>query len=317
MVPLTTNRLDSTSRRDWEILNASKTEPVEYSSFKKFMQERLRTLDSMPSLTSKYFSGKDSKQEKFSGDKKSNISFKNYKSHNLNKQNNQSGSNKSDKNSDNVCALCSKAHFISYCFAFKGKSSKEKLDFVNSSKLCYNCLGRHHIKECKTTKTCLVCNSKHHTMLHDTLRKTSSSSTSQPVSQSFAPAAVQSSDDQSNSTKSSTAHNTTVSINSSSSNAARSECVLLGTAAVRVESDQGTFINARALVDPCSEITLIAKSLVKRLRLPSEKCSIQISGVGDAVSTTLGISRFFIRSRIKKSCCYQVEAYILDHGCPQ
>ena len=39
------------------------------------------------------------------------------------------------------------------------------------------------------------------------------------------------------------------------SNAARSKCVLLGNAAIRVESDQSTFTNARALVDPCSEIT--------------------------------------------------------------
>ena len=82
--------------------------------------------------------------------------------------------------------------------------------------------------------------------------------------------------------------------------------------AVRVESNQGTFINARALVDPCSEITLIANSLVRKVRSPSEKCSIQMFGVGDALSTTLGIFRFFIRSRVEKSCCNQVEAYILD-----
>ena len=79
-----------------------------------------------------------------------------------------------------------------------------------------------------------------------------------------------------------------------------------------MDSKKGTFLNARALMDPCSEGTLILESLVKRLRLPRERCSIQITGVGDSRTTTLVISKFIIRSRIKKSCCYQVETNILD-----
>ena len=63
-----------------------------------------------------------------------------------------------------------------------GKSAKEKLEFVKTAKLCYNCLDRHHIKDCKTTKICLVSNSKHHTMLHDALNRSTSSSANQSTS---------------------------------------------------------------------------------------------------------------------------------------
>ena len=45
LVPLSANRLDIASRRDWEILTASKSEPVEFNELKKFMQERLITVE--------------------------------------------------------------------------------------------------------------------------------------------------------------------------------------------------------------------------------------------------------------------------------
>ena len=68
------------------------------------------------------------------------------------------------------CCMCSKPHFIAYCYIFKGKLSKEKLELVKANKLCFNCLSQHHDNECKTHKTCLICGSKHHTLLHESLQ---------------------------------------------------------------------------------------------------------------------------------------------------
>ena len=56
----TTDAFDSLQALgDWEILIAGKTEPVLYSELKKFMQERLSTLESIPVPVSRLSSAKD------------------------------------------------------------------------------------------------------------------------------------------------------------------------------------------------------------------------------------------------------------------
>ena len=55
---------------------------------------------------------------------------------------------KKDKNQYNIkhCHLCSNYPLIIHCQDFKGKSSKDRLDFAWSSQRCKNRLSDHHLK---------------------------------------------------------------------------------------------------------------------------------------------------------------------------
>ena len=90
------------------------------------------------------------------------------KAHNANKIDNNSNSN-----SQRVlkCYLCNDKHFISYCNSFKEKTPTERYNFVQTSKFCINCLGKHLLKDCKIKKTCSKCNERHHTFIHEFMCK--------------------------------------------------------------------------------------------------------------------------------------------------
>jgi hypothetical protein len=69
----------------------------------------------------------------------------------------------------NNCFYCkNSSHKIYTCYSFKHLSLQEKRNFVNSNKLCYNCLGtdKHTSADC-TSQTCSLCSKKHHTLLHN------------------------------------------------------------------------------------------------------------------------------------------------------
>ena len=71
-------------------------------------------------------------------------------------------------------------------------------------------------------------------------------------------------------------------------------------------------MTVRALVDPGAEVSIISESLVKRLRLPVEKCSMIVSGIGDSNSKVSGIANFTMSSCVNASACYKVQAFILN-----
>ena len=256
MVPMSANRLDSASRRDWEILTASKSEPVEFKELKKFMQERLITLEVIPAIKSQNNFTKDHK--KLQDNKIPSNSSSSAKVHNLTKPSN-SKDNNNDKINVQTCSFCTKPHFIAYCFSFKGKAAKEKLDFVQTSRLCQNCLGKHQLGDCKSAKTCIVCSCKHHTLLHDAMQNPASNDQISSAQQAKSPSA----------TERSLLDKNVHSVTTLTSCVKHQEVVLLGTAVVQVEPYQGTSTFARALIDPGSEISIISKTLAEKKNIGS------------------------------------------------
>jgi hypothetical protein len=67
-----------------------------------------------------------------------------------------------------ICAFCGAAHTNFSCETFRNRSPIERRQDVLRLKLCFNCLGHHLMKECKSTRTCRTCGRKHNTLLHDT-----------------------------------------------------------------------------------------------------------------------------------------------------
>lgn len=68
------------------------------------------------------------------------------------------------------CSMCdSPEHYVASCPQFKGLSPAERIEVVASKRLCYNCLGRHNYRKCRTPENCNrdQCKEPHHTLLHD------------------------------------------------------------------------------------------------------------------------------------------------------
>ncbi|XP_056637704.1 uncharacterized protein LOC130445841 [Diorhabda sublineata] len=71
-------------------------------------------------------------------------------------------------NSQSDCYYCKNAsHCIYTCESFENLSISDKYKFIHSNNLCKNCLGGRHItRDCKSLKSCSICQKRHHTYLH-------------------------------------------------------------------------------------------------------------------------------------------------------
>lgn len=65
-----------------------------------------------------------------------------------------------------TCTMCKMQHYLSSCPKFRAEPLSQRLEFVKSRRLCYNCLGPHIASKCRVTKRCFQCGKKHHTTLH-------------------------------------------------------------------------------------------------------------------------------------------------------
>nr|XP_012145736.1 PREDICTED: uncharacterized protein LOC105663123 [Megachile rotundata] len=158
-----------------------------------------------------------------------------------------------------ACPVCGGPHFIATCDRYTQRTPLERKDLVSTHNRCFNCLGRHAVSMCTTNKTCLKCAERHHTSLHE----------------AFAPAPVPAK------TPSASAH---VAALPTVENAT----VLLATVRIWVLDGLGKQQAVRALIDPGSEASLAAESLVQRLRLPRSPSCVTIFGVGGQQS---GVAR--------------------------
>ena len=88
--------------------------------------------------------------------------------------------------------------------------------------------------------------------------------------------------------------------------------VLLATARVYVEGPNGVRVLARALIDQCSQVSLISRSLCQRLRLNNKSVHVPICGVGSYTAAVSSESvSFTIRPRFKSNFSCQVQALVL------
>ena len=78
----------------------------------------------------------------------------------------QPGSSSADHRRIGKCSCCSANHQLWKCQRYNALSVKERLDLVKENRLCFNCLGSHLAKDCRSQKSCLRCGMNHHTLLH-------------------------------------------------------------------------------------------------------------------------------------------------------
>ncbi|XP_071638516.1 uncharacterized protein [Temnothorax longispinosus] len=141
LIFICTQKLDLESNKVWESQLGSSRKPPSWKQFHDFLFARMSSLQSFESSqqkrilqSTKQFSAKVHHQGK--------------------------------PNDKGACILCKERHFISFCPQYASKTIQQKLTFISTHKLCYNCLGSHRVAHCRVTKRCQKCGLKHHTSIH-------------------------------------------------------------------------------------------------------------------------------------------------------
>lgn len=145
LVYITSEKLDSATRRDWENSISIKNDAVTYKTLETFLISRLTTLEV---INTSY--PKPQKKTMASEGKKSFMMRK-----------------KHSKPNKAKCPLCSHPHLLLFCPTFRASSIEERRNFVQKENLCYNCLRNGHDRDsCENSGRCRTCGQKHHSMLH-------------------------------------------------------------------------------------------------------------------------------------------------------
>lgn len=144
------------------------------------------------------------------------------------------------------CIYCkTENHPLYHSVKFKALPHSEKLSFVRNNRLCNNCLKPGHMsKDCRSSHRCRSCQKSHHTLLH-----------------------VDSLDD---------AHSSTVSSNTA---AGVIPDILLMTFQALVNTQDGSTVKIRGLLDSASSASFISERLAQILHLPRSNHQVTISGI--------------------------------------
>ncbi|XP_063825323.1 uncharacterized protein LOC135074871 [Ostrinia nubilalis] len=68
---------------------------------------------------------------------------------------------------ENKCKMCQENHFLNQCKEYGLLTPNKRQDFVQSNKLCFNCLSpTHSVAKCRLPTSCKRCGRRHHTTLH-------------------------------------------------------------------------------------------------------------------------------------------------------
>nr|XP_043069443.1 uncharacterized protein LOC122322106 [Drosophila bipectinata] len=211
------------------------------------------------------------------------------------------------------CTLCQRNHVLRRCPSFLAKDCFARKTIVDRIKACLNCLSTGHaLSHCSSTRNCLQCGQRHHTLLHFpnvATQPTNSALSRQPTNGVHSAQGTQQSV-ASRSSVLSQQHSLAPGLTASNETQLLSavatyqnpSTTILATALIRIVNDQtGQSVLARALIDHGSEGTLITESLVQTLGLSRTPISAEITGIGDSSHNRCRHSTNFVLSSISGS----------------
>ncbi|XP_023248098.1 uncharacterized protein LOC111643948 [Copidosoma floridanum] len=237
-----TSKLAPDTQLDWaKECEAERITFATYQVLRTFLETRIRTLDCLGSSTREAGPAPTAKGNKARDKGKP----KEKQSTSALLSTSKSEQPSTSKGPKPTCLYCSETHYTSSCKQFLGKSLPERRAFVQSSKLCFNCMGpSHQVGDCLSKNICRTCQSKHHTALH-------MDQTEQPTIGSRPP---QKKDKYQ--TSDSTQQTSVLATFTRSTK-------LLSTAIVSPVSDSGLVYQARALLDSCLEESYLSDHVAR------------------------------------------------------
>lgn len=164
------------------------------------------------------------------------------------------------------CFNCNGNHSIFKCEAFLGLTPAERSNKVKQLRLCFNCLRKNHfLRQCKSFHSCRHCHKKHNTLLHseqvethlDNNETTSSDTNEQP---------------------------NTLTVSNHTTVEDKYTQVLLSTAIIHVEGNDGKLIKCRAILDSGSQSSFMTEELSKQLGLKKSSINIAVVGINQTAS---------------------------------
>ena len=174
------------------------------------------------------------------------------------------------------CSYCKLPHYVAKCSEFNTINLEERRSFIASNRLCFNCIGPHLIRDCRSLRTCLECRGRHHNSLHDPSIRTNTS-TSAPAKEVDAHVGIMTSAQQ---TTGQQLSDDGVSVLTTSTQSICLKSTWLATARVIVKTESQSNTELRALINPCSEASFITESAVRRLSLLRIPVFVPVSGIG-------------------------------------
>lgn len=281
VIHIVSAKLDPESRMQWETSISAKDDLPTLPKFEEFLESRFRALEYL-----------NTKSNKPTG--KPIVTPRQIKSrvhHVTDEQPCQPSSLK--------CPFCEESHKLAYCKLFAKECYDSRHNFVKKEGLCFNCFGRHSLRNCRHTTTCKLCKRRHHSLLHP---KTADTNTVEQSSSS-------SSCDQVTTPDKSNFHHVTSHVSKESDSEG-----LLGTAVVGAKTLQGINQLLRLLLDQGSQSSFITEAAVQLLGLKKRPKRTVFSGVGDqdplcsnfTVSVTL-------HSRTDTNFSLTIEAHVVKN----
>ncbi|XP_053686628.1 uncharacterized protein LOC128736171 [Sabethes cyaneus] len=271
LIEILSSRLDAYTRRGWEELSSTK-ESDTLKDLTEFLHRRLRILESMPAK------GSDTKPEQAHRNK----AFTTRASHNA------------VQSSTAKCYACSENHWLPSCPKFQRMTVAGRESLLRTHSLCRNCFRKgHQSKDCSSKYSCKRCKGRHHTMV---CFKTEPDSNNRMASMEGASASPLQGDNTEVTTKmdSNIADRQVRSANIAQKHSSR---VLLATAVVIIEDDEGTSHTARALLDSGSECNFVSERLCKQMSITKERVDVSVVGIGVTSAKVKHMIRANIKSR--------------------
>lgn len=130
-VHLVVELFDTKIRREWENSLGKSSEPPSYEELREFLREQLMMQEELKAAAGR-------------SPGKSDGANRSARAHHAKGRGSDSSRN---------CPLCRKEHFLAFCNQYKRKNPQERREIVSTHQRCWNCLGRHMIDECSSSKT--------------------------------------------------------------------------------------------------------------------------------------------------------------------
>ncbi|XP_062704418.1 uncharacterized protein LOC134286764 [Aedes albopictus] len=213
--------------------------------------------------------------------------------------------------SDPMCQCCGEQHYLVRCAKFQNFGLKEKLDFVNSKRLCSNCFkSGHWVRDCNSKFSCKTCGKKHNSLIHPGFQPSSGSSDNNTsegngpangsrkrsdVARSHVAAEI-TEEDQSEAAAGPSRGAYSVGTKQGSLGSS----VFLSTVVVTIRDVSGGKQLARALLDSGSQVNVMSERLCQMLKLRRRSICVPITGVGQSESTAKHAVSATISSRVNE-----------------
>ncbi|XP_062557300.1 uncharacterized protein LOC134222172 [Armigeres subalbatus] len=284
LVNLLTNRLYRVTRRGWEEFSSTKEQDT-LEDLTEFLQRRIRVLESLPTKAAESRGAQPWQQQP-----------------QRQKQSTAKASYSTMQSSSGAqCVACKESHYLHQCGVFQRMSVTDRDALLQTHFLCRNCFRVGHLsKGCRSKFNCKNCKGRHHTLVCFRSEKGSSAKVA-AVARGNHPSIPKESfgvNEASGSGSSQVVNMAATDISVSGAAHQYSSQVLLATAIVVVEDDQGGRFPARALLDSGSESNFITERLSQRMKTQRERVDISVRGIGQAGTKVKYKIQAVVRSRI-------------------